>query len=77
MDNSAPILLTPAIVGHLLGVIPASRCTYYPDGEVPARQPGSGEAKALNNAMLIPSRATIERFMDSLCRARKGVGQLM
>ena len=46
-EHSASILLTPAIVGHLArDVMPASRCTYLSnDGEVPARQPGSGKAK--------------------------------
>jgi hypothetical protein len=67
---SAPILLTPEIVGHRKDVMPASRCTYYTDGEVPARQPGSGKAKASTDAMLIPSRAATERSVNSLCRAR-------
>jgi hypothetical protein len=42
-------------------------------GWIPARQPGSGKPKH-EKCMVIPSRATREWFLDSLCRARKGVG---
>ena len=46
--HSAPILLTPEIVRQFERIVMlASRCTYCYDGQVPARQPGSGKAKVL------------------------------
>ena len=45
--------------------MPASRVPTKFDGEVPARQPGSGKAKVPLGAMLIPSRAV----NSSLCNA--------
>ena len=76
MDLSIP-LLAPEIVGRAPRG-PLRRLVEHPrhDGRVPARQPGSGKAKAPQGATLIPSRAAAERSASGLCRARKGVGRL-
>ena len=68
--HSAPILLTPEIVGRLAGgVMPASRAPVELMGGCRRDNLDRGRLRRLD-AMLIPSRAAAERSAVSLCRAR-------